>query len=130
MARVNISRNPEKLLLLAEEVIKKHEADANQSPLKMLNMADLKAKTIEARKKYEKALQMRKDAKAYTQDVQQLLGIDKRQTGITDGTILFYVNQCRNVLSGIYRSAMKVLGGWGFEVFETKRKPKATKKIS
>lgn len=124
MARVEISRNPDKLLLLAEKVIKKHEADAAQSPLLMVNIADLKTKMIAARQKYAIVQQMRKEAEALTQEVQQLLGIHKNQNTGTEGTILFYINQCRDVLRGIYRSMLKQLGDWGFEVNDSRRKTK------
>ncbi|MBI4929316.1 MAG: hypothetical protein HY841_01020 [Bacteroidetes bacterium] len=116
MATVNISRNPEQLLNLSENIIKKHKKDGGKSALTGMNMSDMEKITIETRKKYDEAIELRKRSEKLTEEVQKLLGIHKKQKTTQPGHILYYCTQVRDILKGIFRATLKKLCDWGFIV--------------
>ena len=118
MANIPINRNPEMLLKLSEDIIKKHKKDGFDSPLSGIDMADMQGKTKSAREKYAEALELRKRSEKLTQEVQILLGIHKSQKTTQPGHLLFYATRVRDVLKGVFRETVRKLNDWGFVVNE------------
>ncbi len=118
MANIPINRNPEMLLKLSEDIIKRHKKDGRNSPLAGIDMADMEKKMRSAREKYSEALELRKRSEKLTQEVQRLLGIHKSQKTTQPGHLLFYTTRVRDVLKGLFRETIRKLGEWGFVVNE------------
>lgn len=116
MSEVKISKNPEKLLKLADDIVDKHEADGDASVLEDVDIATLKSTKNQARIIYEEALALRRESEKKTEQYRKLLGIHKSQRSRTPGTALYYVYQSRDVLKGIFRNVLRKLGDWGFVV--------------
>ena len=114
--RVPLSENPLKIIELADNVYKKHQAMGNNSPLRTMEDYSWEVEGPNV----ALALQHHKDAeelkrsmeKAYRERDKYIDGLDK----VTKAS--------RDVLTGIYRKNMKKLGDWGFTVDDT---PKAKK---
>jgi hypothetical protein len=122
MARVNIPKNPDALIALAQSIGKKHTADGATSPLASLNMADFSAKTGTADTQNQASAKLYRDAETATQNRDLALG-DKS----TQGTVNCYVASVRDVLLGLYKGNEQKLGDWGFEVDQSApASPKAT----
>ncbi|OFY84682.1 MAG: hypothetical protein A3F72_16065 [Bacteroidetes bacterium RIFCSPLOWO2_12_FULL_35_15] len=118
MANIPINRNPEMLLKLSEDIIRKHKKDGRSSPLVGIDMVDMEKQTKSAREKYTEAVELRKRSEKLTNEVQKLLGIHKLQKTTQPGHVLFYTTRVRDVLKGIFRDAVKKIGDWGFLVNE------------
>ncbi len=112
MARINISKNPDQLIQLAQSIVAKHTADGAGSLLAGLDMADLSAKTTTADTQNKAATKLYRDAETATQNRDLALGKD----GVIKGTVGYYVRSARDVLQGIYKGNEQKLGDWGFEV--------------
>lgn len=126
--RIPLSLKPEKLIALATQILQKHTADGEQSPLRYLNMTAMQTIFTQAQALTVQALQLRRDSETTTQARNLLLGMAKGQNRRTQGTILFYVTSIRDILEAIYRGSEQTLGDWGFEVNRSvqKRKEKKT----
>ena len=122
MSKIVISRNIAKLLSLSANIIKKHKADGDKSVLKSVDMKDFEAKTTQAKEAYDKAQRLRREAEEYTEKAYLLLGIHKKQSSLQPGDALYYITQCRDILKGIFRSTLRKLGEWGFQVDDTTKK--------
>lgn len=114
--RVEIPRSPEKLIALAQLIVKQHKALGTASPLKGLNMADLEALLKVAAESQEKSQFHRKEAEAATEDRNMALGLDPKQNVATEGTVLFYVSSIKSILLGLNKGREQKLGSYGFEV--------------
>lgn len=116
MAKIIVPRNAEKLLHLAEDIIKKHKADGANSKISSIDMAKFQTRVTNARKIYTEALKLRRDSEKLTEKFQKALGVHTSQKTTNAGHIIYQVKQIRDVLKGIFRSALRKLGDWGFTV--------------
>ena len=111
--RVQISKNTEKLLNLAELVAKKHLELGKDSPLNVLEW-DKQVENV------SKALDLHKQAKEYQRLAEQ--AHEKRDLLVTPLDDL--LKQTRDLLKALYRAEPKKLGEFGFVVDESVRKKK------
>lgn len=111
--RVPISKNAEKLLNLAELVMKKHLELGAASPLNVLGW-DKQAENV------AKALEFHKQAKEY----QRLSEQAHEQRNILVTPLDDLLKQTRDLLKALHRTEPKKLGEYGFVVDESVRKKK------
>jgi hypothetical protein len=116
--RIIIPTNPGELLTLADNIYKKHEADAESSPLKAM-------KDYDWGKEGPKVAPCKKNndnAEAAARKAEELY----RQRDVDLPAIKAIVQNSAAVLKSIYAKNPKVLGEYGFKVDDTKRvtKPK------
>jgi len=112
MARVNIPKNPDELIKLAQSIGAKHKDDGTGSPLVKLDMTDMDAKTTTADTQNQNATKLYRDAETSTQNRDLALGSDNA----VKGTVAYYVRSVRDVLLGLYKGNEQKLGDWGFDV--------------
>lgn len=112
--RVQISKNAEKLLNLAELIAKKHLELGADSPLNVLDW-DKQAENVKA------GLELHKQAKEYERLAEQ--AHEQRNLLLTPLDDL--VKQSRDLLKALYRAEPKKLGEFGFVVDESPKKKKA-----
>ena len=97
---------------LAKRVRAKHHADGEASLLKILDWEEATTAIDEALINHEKAERMRREMReAYQQR-------DLRLRTIADT-----MRNSRDILSGVYKKQMKVLGQWGYEVLDVRSQP-------
>ena len=107
-------RNPKALLDLANKVREKHMADGEESPLKVLNWNEVNAAITQALEVEEKALPFKRETlNLYQQRAQAL------------ESVVNIMRNSRDILTGVHRSKMKMLGLWGFDVLDGKVTPQA-----
>ena len=96
------------LLKLAEEVYKKHQADADKSPLKAMqnNSWEINGPKIAS------ALEIQAQAEKLKRQAEDLY----KQRDLLIDQIDDSVKGSRDILMGIYRENPKELGNWGYEV--------------
>ena len=106
--RIPVS-NPAKLLELARKVQSKHVADGDASLLKALKWSEITPILEAAVADHEKANRMKREmVEAY------------QQRNLKLEEIIGALRDSRDVLSGIYKKEMKVLGQWGYEVLDAR----------
>lgn len=96
------------LLKLAEDVYKKHQADADKSPLKAMqnNSWEINGPKIAS------ALEIQAQAEKLKRQAEDLY----KQRDLLIDQIDDSVKGSRDILMGIYRENPKELGNWGYEV--------------
>jgi hypothetical protein len=106
--RVKIPTNkPAQLLDLAKRVQQKHIADGDGSVLKILNWQDVDQVIAQASLAYEKAERLKREMlEAY------------QQRNLKVDSVIGFLRNSRDILTGAYSQEMKTLGQWGYEVFE------------
>lgn len=120
MARVPftvvISRQPDPINTLGNDIVAKHTADGAASPIPAALITQLAAKIAEGETQYD--LQKDRDLwkEKYTEERNLRLGLHPTQSSTTEGTVLFYVTSIRDFLLGQYRGSERKLGDWGFVV--------------
>jgi hypothetical protein len=108
--RVKIPKQNAKALLdLATKVRAKHLADGDASPLKVLNWDEINAVITQALEAEEKALQFKRETLSLYQQRAQALE-----------SVVAVVRNSRDILTGVHRTKMKLLGLWGFDVLDGK----------
>jgi len=112
MARVNIPKNPDELIKLAQSINTKHTSDGADSPLSGLNMTEFNTKTGNADLSNKTAAQLHRQAEQATENRDIALGADAAPAG----SVMQYVRSVRDVLLGIYKGNERKLGDWGFQV--------------
>lgn len=120
--RVEIPKNPDLMLALANLVIAKHKELGVLSPLKSLNMAEMETKFIEANASNTKAKEYRRLAETTTEQRNRGIGIAPGQNSNTEGTLYFFLVAARDILLGLNRGKEHKLGELGFEVSTNPRK--------
>jgi len=120
MARVIISKSPEKLLALAKRVLDKHTADGASSLL--INLRDYSwtehgPKVAQAEALHLQAKEMERELEKIYQNRDALLA-PVEQT----------LRSSARLLNGIYKSSPRNLGDLGFEVNDTPTKKTDTTK--
>lgn len=106
--RINIPRNVEELLTLADLVYNKHQSDGTASPLKLLQDYDwdiVGPKLNFALDKHKKAESLRREMEKAYEDRDALVG-----------DIEGIIRSTRDLLKGVYSRTPKTLGDWGFDV--------------
>ena len=119
MARVVISKSPDKLLALAKRVLDKHTADGASSPLNSLrdfSWAEHATKVAAAEALHIQAKELERQVEQLYQNRDALLA-PVEQT----------VRSSARLLNGIYKKSPKTLGEWGFEVNDTPTKKSDSK---
>jgi co-chaperonin GroES (HSP10) len=114
--RVVIRRSADALIVLAKNVLRKHQQDGANSLLLPLDLSTLELRLVEAEEKLQAGRALNRDKEKATQARNIVLGIDKGQTSKTPNTVKYLVKSIRDVLLGIYRGREQELGAWGFEV--------------
>lgn len=114
--RVKIPHNnPIELLDLAKKVQAKHLADGEESLLRDLNWAEITPILEAALLEHERSKQLKREMlEAYQQRDIQLK------------TIIDALRDSRDILTGVYKKKMKVLGQWGYEVLDVRNPTAAT----
>src|SRR2546428_14014663 len=98
MARVNVPKNADQIIQLAQRIVAKHAADGAGSPLAGINMADMSTKTSAADTENKKAVQCRRDGEKATQSRDLALGAG--DTGAAAGTPLLFRESLGDVCLG------------------------------
>ena len=106
--RIVIPTSASGLLKLAEEVYKKHQADADQSPFKAMQTNSWETNGP----KIASALDFQAQAEKLKRQAEDLY----KQRDLLIDQIDDSVKGSRDILMGIYRENPKELGTWGFEV--------------
>lgn len=106
--RIVIPTSASGLLKLAEEVYEKHQADADQSPLKAMQNNSWETNGP----KIASALEIQAQAEKLKRQAEDLY----KQRDLLIDQIDDSVKGSRDILMGIYRENPKELGNWGFEV--------------
>ena len=108
--RVRIpSQKPRLLLDLAKKVHDKHVSDGDTSLLKVLNWEEVKSLIDEAMLAQDLAERLkRQTVEAY------------QQRSVRLQPIVQILRDSRDILTGAYSKEMKVLGQWGFDVFDVR----------
>ena len=112
MARIKIPKNKDAAIKLAQNILKKHLADGAASPLTVLNITDMTAKTGTADTQNQLSAKLARDSETATENCDLALGTDFT----TPGTVNCYNVSARDLLLGIYKGNEQKLGDWGFEV--------------
>jgi hypothetical protein len=114
--RINVPKNPDKLIALAALIVDKHAKDGANSKLSGLDMSTMTGLLNDALKDNTQLIQMRKDAETLTEKRDYELGIYKTQTLDSAGTVRFFVASVRDTLLGAFKGQEQKLGDWGFVV--------------
>jgi hypothetical protein len=106
--RVKIPTNrPASLLALAKRVQQKHLADGEESVLRILNWQEVNQAIDHATQAHEQAERLKREMlEAY------------QQRNLKADSIIGFLRNSRDILTGAYSKEMKTLGQWGYEVFE------------
>ncbi len=108
--RVKIpASNPVQLLDLAKKVQSKHVADGDASLLKVLKWSEITPTLETALANHEKASQLKRE---------MLEAYQQRDLKVQE--IISALRDSRDILSGVYKKEMKVLGQWGYEVLDVR----------
>lgn len=114
--RVFIPQNSQEIILLGENIVAKHTSDGVNSPLSVINMADMEDQVVAARAKDTLALQLNRDKETAFEARDRALGIYPGMEPSMPGTVLYYLQSCRDVLLGVYKDNKHLLGDFGYEV--------------
>jgi hypothetical protein len=112
--RIDIPTNADDLIGLAKSIKTKHDALADDSPIKgVKDIASFGAKLSTADTKNALSKQLYKDAEKATQDRDLALG----QSGqLREQTLRYWVTSTRDILLGLNKGNEQALGDWGFTV--------------
>ena len=108
--------SPNKMISMNELIIERHEELGDDSPLKELDMDDVKNKVQEAKELRSQAKMKHAEAEALNQKARKILGIDKGQSSFTEGTIYYLDTRIRNLLLFRYPGREEQLSRFGMNV--------------
>lgn len=111
-------------LILSKKAIEKHLADGINSPLNIVDMAEVETHYNLSLAVHILAEKSKSNRQIAVQNRNQLLGIDTNQNSKTQNTLNYYVRSIRDTLLGTYRGMEQTLCEWGFEVNASKGNPK------
>lgn len=115
MSRYNfsvvISYKSDEIISISEGILEKDEADGDDSPLKVMNRVDFKAKTIAARAKDTEAKALNRSKEAAVQARDNALGINSMS-----GSVDYYVKAARDILLALYKGKELEIGDWGYDI--------------
>ena len=107
---------PEKMIEIAQQLIKKNKEMGDESPLKPLNMTIFEENLTIASECRDKAIALRRESEALMQKSRNALGTDVGQNMNTSDTVYYFIGLCRDLLSVIYRRNIEQLSTWGFNI--------------
>lgn len=110
---MSIPRKKRDLITLAQRVYTKHQLDAEKSKLSVLDWSTFNEKIEQALVMQETAENLARKSKLTTQQCDLLLN-----------DIHMHLCNSRDVLTGVFKSEMKKLGDWGYNVIESSRTTK------
>ena len=116
--RVTIPKRKRELIKLAQNVLNKHQRDAENSKLSVLNWDIIAEKIQQVIVMHEEAEELSRKVKLVNEQRDLLLGDVKN-----------HMRNSRDVLTGIFKKEMKHLGEWGYTVIESPRKTKLKKEM-
>lgn len=116
--RVTIPKRKRELIKLAQNVLNKHQRDAENSKLSVLNWDIIAEKIQQVIVMHEEAEELSRKVKLVNEQRDLLLGDVKN-----------HMRNSRDVLTGIFKKEMKHLGEWGYTVIESPRKTKQKKEM-
>ena len=125
--------HPEKFVQLMRDIVKQHEALGPSSPLNdtsVVDMADFKAKLLEADALREESIQHRADAEATMGHAKAILGITQGQSINTDGTLYYMLDKIKRQLIIKNKGVEQNLEHFGFHVVRGTTKKVGRKKKS
>lgn len=114
--RIVVPSNPEELLDLASKIVKKHTTDAAKSPLSALQTHTWTANGPQV----ANALTLHQQAEEHKRQAEEAY----RKRDLLLKEITESVKASRDLLIGVYRDNLKIIGEWGFEVNDSARKAK------
>ena len=110
--------NPAALLELAKKVQSKHIADGEASLLNAVKWSEVSPLLEAALADHEKATRMKREmVEAY------------QQRNLKLQSILQALRDSRDLLSGVFKKEMKVLGQWGYEVLDVRENASRTRPV-
>ena len=121
MARRDVSveipiNNPDKLIALCDNVVKKHTALAKESPLKQSDVDEFTTLASDGKSLHKEANDLHRQGENKMEQSRIKLGIDKGQTSKTRGTAYFYITKFRDALLTEYKGEEEHLSEYGFNV--------------
>lgn len=137
MAKVTVrikypKRSAEKLLALYKNIVERHLELGNASPLttlSRLNMQTFETLVHQADAKRSKSIQLKAESEALMQAANSIIGIDKGQTSINEGTLLNMMLTIKGLLLLHHQGEEEMLSQYGFGVVVgTARLPRKKKK--
>lgn len=127
--KVDIPReDPDDLITLAETIIAKHEADPANSKLSASEVLLLKQQVAAAKPARAKAVKMKQDLQAATEEYQLAVGTGKGQTSTTPGTVYNLVNRAKKTLLIAHEGKEEQLETYGMKVKVSLSKPRGPRK--
>jgi len=121
--------SPNKMISMNELIIERHEELGDDSPLKEMDMDDVKNKVQQAKELRRQAQKKHAEAEALNQKARVILGIDVGQDSSTEGTIYYLDTRIRNLLLFKYPGGEEELSTFGMNVVISMSKlPKRKKK--
>jgi hypothetical protein len=119
--RIVIPLRPGSLILLSENIVKKHLSDLETSPLRVIDMVDMEAKTIFAREQDTLALQLNRDKELAYEQRDLSMGIYPGHEPEMPGTLVYYIRSCRDTLLGVYKDNRETLKDFGFKILSDRQ---------
>lgn len=116
--RVTIPTRKRDLIMLAQKVLSKHQLDAENSKLNVLDWQDVATKIQQATAMHDEAEELSRKSRLVNEQRDQLLGELER-----------HVRNSRDVLTGVFKNEMKILGAWGYDVIEMPRSARQKKEV-
>lgn len=117
--RVVISRNAEESLDLASKILKKHTSMGASSPLNSMQNHTWAVNGPQV----ATALTLHQQAEEYKRLAEETY----RKRDLIMEEITESLKSSRDILLGVYRDNSKILGEWGFEVNDTRKKTEKKK---
>lgn len=117
--RVTIPKRKRELITLAQNVLDKHQSDAENSKLSALNWEDVASKVQQVTVLHDEAATLSRRVKQINAQRDLLLADLKN-----------HMRDSRDVLTGIFKKEMKYLGKWGYTVIESPRRTKQKKEMN
>jgi hypothetical protein len=104
---------------LMREIIAKHEELGASSPLNnnsVIDMADFKAKFLEADALRKEGIMLAAEAKSKMDQARKIMGTNPGQTVNTDGTLFYKLTDIKKYLLFKYNGVEEVLSEYGFNI--------------
>lgn len=122
-AKIVVPMNAAKMITLASNILAQNTIEADDSPIKDLNIIEFTARLSSATSKHALAEQLNHEKQNLIQDRDILLGNARKQLGKNTGTLKYYLTSVRDVLLGIYKNNETALELWGFDVIYGSSQP-------
>lgn len=114
-------KQPDKFIDLMKKVVERHESEGASSPLNdpsFVDMADFKAKLLQAEALRNESIEHRAEAEAKMDEAKSILGINKGQTISNTTTLYHMLDKIKSLLLVKNSDQPKHLVVYGFDVVE------------